>query len=63
MAEEKLRLKLVKSIIGVPEKHRRVLKALGLRRRQSEVVKEPGPAIQGMVFKVQHLLKVERVKK
>jgi large subunit ribosomal protein L30 len=53
----------VKSTIGVPEKLRRVVRALGLRKTNSTVVKEINPAIQGMIFKVSHLVKVERVEK
>ena len=37
------------------------MKALGLKKLNSEVVKEDNPAIRGMVFKVKHLLQVEEV--
>lgn len=59
--KEKVRIQLVKSLIGVPDKQRRVVKALGLRKRGSMVVKEKSPAIDGMIFKVSHLLQTERV--
>jgi large subunit ribosomal protein L30 len=58
-----VRVQLVHSLIGVPEKIRRVATALGLRKMNSIVVKENNPAIQGMIFKVKHLVKVERVAK
>lgn len=58
-----LRIKLVRSLIGVPEKHRRVVRALGLRKRNSCIVHKECPEIAGMVFKVQHLLEVERFEK
>jgi large subunit ribosomal protein L30 len=58
-----LRIRLVRSLIGVPEKHRRVVRALGLRKRNSCVVQKECPEIIGMIFKVQHLLEVERVEK
>ncbi len=60
---ELVRVQLVKSLIGVPEKVKRVAKALGLRKTNSVVVKENNTAIQGMIFKVSHLVKVERVSK
>lgn len=61
--KQKVRIQLVRSLIGVPEKQRRVVRALGLRRLGSVVVKEKNPAIDGMVLKVSHLLQTERVEK
>lgn len=61
--EERVKIELVKSLIGVPEKLRRIVRALGLRKRNSTVVHVDSPAIRGSVFKVKHLVKVERVKK
>jgi large subunit ribosomal protein L30 len=58
-----VKITLDKSLIGVPEKHRQIVRALGLRKKNSCVMQKENPAIQGMIFKVQHLLKVERVKK
>jgi large subunit ribosomal protein L30 len=60
---ELIRVQLVKSLIGVPQKVKRVAKALGLRKTNSIVVKENSAAIKGMIFKVSHLVKVERVSK
>jgi len=61
MAKEKLvKIQLVKSVIGIPAKHRRIVKALGLRKRESQLVKKDNPAISGMIFKIKHLLKIER---
>jgi large subunit ribosomal protein L30 len=62
MSDVKLRIRQVKSVIGRPQKHRRVIEALGLRRNQTEVVHDDTPAIRGMVFKVRHLVEVEEVK-
>ena len=61
--KQKVRIQLVRSLIGVPEKQRRVVRALGLGRVGSVVVKEQNPAIDGMIFKVNHLLQTERVEK
>jgi large subunit ribosomal protein L30 len=58
-----VKITLDKSLIGVPLKHRKIVRALGLRKKNSWVMKKDNPAIQGMIFKIQHLLKVERVKK
>jgi len=58
----KLKITQVRSIIGRPEKHRRIIKALGLRRNQTSVIQEDTPIIRGMVFKVRHLVNVEEVK-
>jgi large subunit ribosomal protein L30 len=54
----KLTITQTKSYSGAPEKHRRTLKALGLRHQRS-VVHEDTPAIRGMLFQVRHMVKVE----
>jgi large subunit ribosomal protein L30 len=56
-------IKLVKSTIGRPEKQRRIVRALGLKKRGSIVEHKESPAIEGMIKKVSHLLDVERKKK
>lgn len=61
--KELVKIQLVKSLIGISEKQRRVVRALGLGKLNSIVIKENNPAINGMIFKVNHLVKVERVKK
>ncbi len=64
MAKENLiKVQLVRSMIGVPEKQRRVVRALGLRKMWATRVHKDNPVIRGMVFKVNHLVKVERVEK
>ena len=55
---QRLKVKLVKSMIGRPEKHRRVLRGMGLVKVGKTVVLEDTPAVRGMVFKVSHLVKV-----
>jgi len=55
----KMKITLVRSPIGRPQKHRRVLKGLGLRKMQHSVVVEDNPVYRGMVNKVIHLVKVE----
>ena len=57
----KLKITLVKSMIGRPEKHRRVLRGLGLKKVNRSVLRENTPAIQGMVNVVSHLVTAEEV--
>ena len=52
---------LVKSIIGTPAKHRRVIKALGLYRLNQSVRHFENAVISGMVRKISHLINVEVV--
>jgi large subunit ribosomal protein L30 len=47
-----LKIKLRKSLAGRTEKQRAVIKGLGLRRIDSEVIREKRPEILGMIKKV-----------
>ena len=58
---DKLKITLVKSMIGRPEKHRKVLRGLGLRKLNRSVVRENTPAIRGMVNAVSHLVLAEEM--
>lgn len=58
---KKLSITQVRSRIGRPEKHRRTLDALGLKRHQQTVVHEDTPAIRGMIEQIPHLVQVEEV--
>ena len=57
-----LKITWVKSGIGRPQKQRRIIQSLGLRRLNQSVVHSDSPTIRGMVQKVIHLLKVEEVR-
>lgn len=61
MAEQKLRIKQVRSIIGRPARQKRTMEALGLRKinHTREVVATP--QIKGMIEKVKHLIVVEEI--
>jgi len=61
--DKQLRITLVRSVIGRPQKHREVVKGLGLRKINSSVVREDCPEIRGMINKISHLLKVEALEK
>lgn len=54
-----LKITLVKSMIGRPEKHRKVLRGMGLTKINRTVELEDTPSIRGMVNAVSHLVKVE----
>ena len=54
-----LKITLVRSLIGRPEKQRRIAKSLGLRRSNHTVIQADTPIIQGMIRKISHLLTVE----
>jgi len=61
--EKYLKIKLIRSLIGRPEKHRVVAYGLGLRKLNSEVIRRDCPEIRGMIHKISHLLKVEEIEK
>ncbi len=54
-----IKITLKRSMIGRPEKHRRVVRSLGLRKLNRSVVLESTPAVRGMIGKVAYLLEVE----
>jgi large subunit ribosomal protein L30 len=55
----KLKVTLVRSSIGRPQKQRAVLTGLGLKRMNRSKVLEDTDAVRGMIRKVQHLVSVE----
>lgn len=59
--DKHLRVTLVRSVIGRPQKQREVIKGLGLRRISSSVVRKDCPEIWGMIKKIGHLVKVEAI--
>ncbi|MBE6071636.1 MAG: 50S ribosomal protein L30 [Clostridium butyricum] len=57
----KLRVTLVKSLIGRKKDHIATANALGLRKIRKTVEVEGTPQVQGMIKKIEYLLKVEEV--
>lgn len=57
----RLRIKQIRSGIGKIEKHKRILRALGLKHPGNVVEHSDSPTIRGMVEKVKHLVSVEIV--
>ncbi len=55
----KVRLTQVVSNIKRPQRQKDTLVALGITRMNQTVEKELSPQVEGMIRKVQHLLKVE----
>lgn len=58
----KINITLKKSMIGRPEKHRKVLRGMGLTKLNKTVQLENTPAIQGMIQKVSHLVEAQEAK-
>lgn len=56
---EKLKITLVKSMVGRPEKHRKVLRGMGLTKMNKTVELVDTPEIRGMVQKVSHLVEAK----
>ena len=59
---DKIHITLVRSPITCIPKHRRTLKALGLKKIGDTVVHEDTETIRGMAKKVYYLLKIEESK-
>lgn len=57
----KLKVKLIKSIIGRKEDQISTIKALGLKKVNSEVEHNDTPQIRGMIQKVIHLVEVKEM--
>jgi large subunit ribosomal protein L30 len=56
---KKIKVTLVKSLIGTKPEHRACVRGLGLRRLNSTVEVVDTPANRGMINKVSYLLKTE----
>lgn len=54
-----IKITLIKSMNGKPEKQRKVLRGLGLTKLNKTVELKDSPSVRGMVNKVPHLVKVE----
>jgi large subunit ribosomal protein L30 len=56
-----LKITLIRSGIGRPQKHKAVLIGLGLTKLHKSVRREDRPEIRGMIRKVQHLVQVDEI--
>ena len=57
----KIKVTLVKSTSGQVESVKATVSALGLKKIRSSKELDDSPAVQGMIAKVKHLVKVENV--
>jgi large subunit ribosomal protein L30 len=58
---KQVRIELVKGLAGCLPKQRATVKALGLGKINSSVVKDDTPVTRGMIRVVEHLVKVEEI--
>lgn len=59
MSDKKIKVTLVKSVIGTKQSHRATVRGLGLRRLNHSVELQDTPQVRGMINKVSYLLKWE----
>jgi len=59
MAENKIKVTLIKSVIGTKQDHRATVRGLGLRRLNHTVELVDTPQVRGMINKVRYLVKSE----
>lgn len=59
--EGKLKVTYIRSAIGFNKNQAKVLESLGLRKLNDENILSDNPAVNGMIFKVKHLVKVEKI--
>lgn len=59
MSEKKIKVTLVKSLIGTKREHRATVRGLGLGRLNQTRELRDTPAIRGMLKKVAYLVKCE----
>jgi large subunit ribosomal protein L30 len=57
--QQQLTITLVKSPIGCPQRQKKTIRALGLRRMHDSVLHEDTPVIRGMIERIGHLVQVE----
>lgn len=59
MSEKKIKIRLVRSLIGTKQDHRATVRGLGLSRLNQTAEIQDTPAIRGMLKKVAYLVKCE----
>ena len=59
MSDKKIKVTLVKSVIGTKQSHRATVRGLCLRRLNHSVELADTPEVRGMINKVSYLLKCE----
>jgi large subunit ribosomal protein L30 len=56
-----LRITLIRSGIGSPQKLKEALTGLGLTKLHKTVIRQDRPEIRGMIRKIQHLVHVDEI--
>lgn len=59
MTDKKIKVTLVKSVIGTKQDHRATVRGLGLGKLNSSATLTDTPAVRGMIRKVAYLVKTE----
>ena len=59
--EGKLKVTYVRSCIGFNKNQAKVIESLGLKKLNDSNILPDNPAVNGMIFKVKHLVKVEKI--
>lgn len=59
MTDKKIKVTLVKSVIGTKQDHRATVRGLGLRKLNSSAELIDTPAVRGMIHKIAYLVKCE----
>jgi large subunit ribosomal protein L30 len=57
----KVKVTLVRSISGRPERQKRTVAALGFKKMHQSIEKDLTPQVSGMIAAVSHLVKVENI--
>ncbi|SFW38688.1 50S ribosomal protein L30 [Nitrosovibrio sp. Nv17] len=57
--DKKIKVTLIRSLIGTKQSHRATVRGLGLRRLNSVAELEDTPAVRGMIRKVYYLVRSE----
>ncbi len=57
--QQMLTVRLIRSMIGHPEKHRAVLRGMGLTKIDKVVALPDTPQMRGMINKVKHMVRIE----
>jgi large subunit ribosomal protein L30 len=53
-----IKVKMIGSVIGCPERQRATVRGLGLRRLNQVVEREDSPMVRGMIGKIPHLVAI-----
>jgi large subunit ribosomal protein L30 len=53
-----VKVKMIGSVIGCPDKQRATVRGLGLRRMHQVVEREDTPLVRGMIGKIPHLVTI-----